>query len=81
MFPALIQNKTQRPKMSLLMPALLTSLNGSNNSNHGQVAFMQIDCEVIDTKLFYLNANDIPLNFMKIIHQEYFMNQPETSES
>lgn len=81
MYPALVQNKTQRPKMSLIVPALTTRLNGSNNTSNGNqqqhVAFMQIDCEVLDTRLFYLNVNDIPLDYMKILHQDFLMNQPE----
>lgn len=77
MLPALIQNNTQRPKLSFLLPALLT--NNLNNSNekksNRQITFMKIDCEVTDTKLFNINLEDIPLDYIKILHQDYVMNQ------
>lgn len=66
--------------MSLLMPALLTAnLNDSMNKDQQQIAFMQIDCEVIDTKLVYLKLNDIPLDYMKIIHQDYIFNEQQAN--
>jgi hypothetical protein len=79
--PALAQNKTQRPRISLLIPTLLSSSNGndSNSSRQQQpagVAFMRIECEVTDTSLFHLKLNDIPLDYMKIIHQDFVMNPP-----
>lgn len=78
MLPALIQNKTQRPKLSLLLPALLTNnLNNSNDKqSNRQITFMKIDCEVTDTRLFNINIEDIPLDYIKILHQDYVMNQP-----
>ncbi|CAF0724673.1 unnamed protein product [Brachionus calyciflorus] len=80
MLPALIQNKTQKPKLSLLIPALLTNnLNSSNDKrSNRQITFMKIDCEVTDTKLFYMNLDDIPLDYIKIMHQDYVMNQADT---
>lgn len=84
MFPASIQNKSQRPRMSLLMPALLTTnlsdstRNDTNKTDqHGQqqtFAFMQIDCEVVDTRLIYFKLDELPTNYMKIINQDYTMN-------
>ena len=63
------RNKTQKPKISLIMPALLTHLNDSNKEQ--EITFMQIDCEIYDTRLFSIKLNDIPLDYMKIIHQDY----------
>lgn len=77
--PTLAQNKTQRPRISLLMPALLSSTPSqpinNNDSTHQSagLAFMRIDCEVTDTSLFHLKLNDIPLDYMKIIHQDFIM--------
>ena len=74
--PALAQNKTHRPRISLLIPALLSSGN-ENSTNGGQQAglsFMRIDCEVTDTNLFHLKLNDIPLDYMKIIHHDFWAN-------
>ena len=69
--PVLQANKTLRPRMSLLMPALLKNdmhLNGSSKvKDENLVAFMQIDCEVTDTRLLYLNKADIPLDYLKIL--------------
>lgn len=31
--------------------------------------FIRIDCEVFDTKLFYLNPDDIPHDYMKILRE------------
>ena len=35
---------------------------------------MRIDCEVFDTSLFHMKLNDIPLDYMKIIHHDFIMN-------
>ena len=83
-FPALNQNKTQKPRISLLVPALLTHSNESNNDysdNKASITFMQIDCEVTDTRLLHLKLNDIPLDFMKIMHQDYINEQQRQAYS
>ena len=69
-FPAINQNKTQRPKVPLIVPASLASGNNSS-SETGQklVHFMQIDCEVADTRLFSLKSDDLPLDYLKILNQ------------
>jgi hypothetical protein len=47
-----------------------------NDTNQAptSLSFMKIDCEVFDTSLFHLKMNDIPLDYMKIIHQDFVMN-------
>ena len=76
MFPALYHNNSQRPRMSLLMPALV-NLNNETNKNKQQssggnsIAFMQIDCEILDTTLFNLNPNEIPTDYVKILVDDY----------
>ncbi len=79
--PALAQNKTQRPRISLLIPTLLSSSPSGNDSNSSSsnsqqtgVSFMRIECEITDTSLFHLKLNDIPLDYMKIIHQDSVIN-------
>jgi hypothetical protein len=64
--------------MTIIIPALLTHLNDSNNKDQ-QISFMQIDCEVVDTRFFNLKLNDIPLDYMKIIHQDYVINEQTRS--
>ena len=62
--------------MTIIIPALLTHLNDSTNKEQ-QISFMQIDCEVVDTRFLNLKMNDIPLDYMKIIHQDYVINEPQ----
>lgn len=73
--------------MSLLMPAMLsTNLSSSQKSSSNSeadstIAFMKIDCEVVDTQLVYFKLNEIPTSYMKIIHHDYFtQQQPEPSQ-
>lgn len=71
-FPATNQNKTQRPKVSVILPTLFQK-NQSNidpTSTNRQVQFMQIDCEVVDTRFFSIKSDDIPMDYMKILNQE-----------
>ena len=84
--PVVQTNKTGRPRMSLLMPALLKNdihLNGSSKvKDETTVAFMQIDCEVTDTRLLYLNKDDIPLDYLKILAlNDQIMTTPTTVPS
>ncbi|XP_037080157.1 cyclic AMP-dependent transcription factor ATF-6 beta-like [Pollicipes pollicipes] len=58
MLPALSHNQTQRPRMSLLLPSL--PLNESMRAPEHFVAMMQIDCEVVNTKLLHIHESVVP---------------------
>jgi FtsZ-binding cell division protein ZapB len=57
LLPAEHYNKTQRPKMSFMMPSM--AVNGSANLKDGEISLMQIDCEVLDTHTVSIPSSDI----------------------
>merc|ERR1712241_1366696 len=58
LFPASARNESSRPRMSLLLPSV--PLNDSMQSPENHVAMMQIDCEVMNTRLLHIHQDSIP---------------------
>ncbi|KAI4457324.1 atf6 isoform c [Holotrichia oblita] len=61
LLPALQYNKTTRPKMSLIMPSVIS--NNATQDQFNLVPLMQIDCEVLNTRLIHVKHGTIPQHF------------------
>ncbi|KAM9130007.1 cyclic AMP-dependent transcription factor ATF-6 alpha isoform 3-T4 [Pangshura tecta] len=58
LLPATTHNKTRRPKMSIVLPAINISENVINGQDYE--VMMQIDCEVMDTRILHIKSSSIP---------------------
>ncbi|GFS60380.1 cyclic AMP-dependent transcription factor ATF-6 alpha [Nephila pilipes] len=58
LLPAIAHNQTLRPRMSFVMPAMI--LDDSVDDAYDHISMMQIDCEVMDTKLVHIKESVIP---------------------
>ncbi|MEE6496203.1 hypothetical protein FKM82_002261 [Ascaphus truei] len=79
LLPATNRNKTTRPKMSIILPSTNVNENVINGQDHE--VMMQIDCEVMDTRILHVKSASIP-PFLRQ-HQENqtnsFYNSPTSS--
>ncbi|CAM4961727.1 unnamed protein product [Rotaria socialis] len=76
--PSTVQNQTQRPKMSLIIPASITNLNKTIRIPANHFPMIKIDCEVEDTKLVFIKRNHIPQSFQNHLFQ-YYSSASQTS--
>lgn len=76
--PATIQNQTERPKMSIILPASMANLNKSIEIPSNHVPMIKIDCEVEDTKLVFVKRSQIPPSYRQDLFQ-YYSSAPSQS--
>ncbi|XP_026559159.1 cyclic AMP-dependent transcription factor ATF-6 alpha isoform X3 [Pseudonaja textilis] len=78
LLPATTHNKTRRPKMSIVLPAINISEKIINGQDYE--VMMQIDTEVLDTRILHIKSSSIPpyLREQQRNHTTSFYHSPPT---